>query len=141
MWTKRSIAARVAHGRGGQHGLGAEDVGLHEDRAPSEMLRGHVGLGGEVDDHVAALEERLHHEGAAHVAVDELEALGLADLARQTLEPRGIGERVEDDHPVPGMGLQVAGDEVRADEARAAGDEETAGRRHGWIPTSRRTFT
>src|SRR5467141_372940 len=46
----------------------------------------------------------------------------------QVRETPGIGQRIENDDPIAGMLAQPVENEVRADEARAAGDEHS---RHG----------
>ena len=78
-------------------------------------------LGREVDDDVDALlrEHALDELEVADVALDEphVEPVEVAPVA-------GVGEQVERDDVVVGMALEPAADEVRADEAGRAGDEE-----------------
>ena len=76
---------------------------------------------GEVDDRVGAVERAAHGLGVADVADHELH------LRAQVVRPRPalvhlLGEVVERPHAVP-AGEQRVG-EVRADEARAAGDQD-----------------
>ena len=97
-----------------------------EDRAVD------VGLGGEVDDRVAARGGALDGVGIGDVADDE--------LVLDALEVRGIacvGELVEHDDVVA-LAARAA-DEVRADEAGATGDEHAhrhrvAADRSGSVP-------
>ena len=62
-----------------------------------------------------------HEPGVADVAVDEREPL-VAHHVGEVLDVAGVRERVERDDLVVGVRQQVA-DEVRGDEAGAAGDE------------------
>ncbi len=75
-------------------------------------------LRGEVDDGVAAVPRRGDRLGIADVALDELELRAL-EVRRI---PR-VGELVQHDHLVAGRGQPLR--EVRADEARAAGHQDS----------------
>ena len=89
--------------------------------APSRDRLLDVRLGGRVDDHVDAVDELAHERGVADVAVHEREPR-VAHHVREVLEVARVGERVERDDLVRRRLEQVA-DEVRRDEAGAAGDE------------------
>jgi hypothetical protein len=80
-----------------------------------------VGLGGEVDDRVDAFlgEDPLGWVAVADVADREPDAEPV-EVARVA----GVGEAVERDHVVVRVVLQPPADEVRADEACRAGDED-----------------
>ena len=111
----------------GAHGFeqaeGADDVGLDEVfRAVDAAVD--VRFGGKIDDGAGlVLGEQLGDEvEVADVALDE-------DVARvalergEVLEVAGVGQRVEVDDGLVGMGQPVE-DEIAADEAGAAGDED-----------------
>ncbi len=89
--------------------MGAGEGVLVVDRAVD------VGLGGEVDDRVAALHRLAHDLGVLDRADDELGAL------RQVLAAAGVGELVEHAYLVLGAGEAHVGG---ADEAGGAGDEQ-----------------
>ena len=79
-----------------------------------------------MDDGIDAVERPPHRLRVAHVADLQL------DVGREVLRPPGAavhlrGEVVERAHAVPAR-EQLVG-EMRADEARAAGDEDRARRR------------
>src|SRR5581483_11826206 len=97
-----------------QH-VGADELGRVEDGAVD------VGLGGEVDDRLAAPGGSSHRVGIGDVADDErrVHALEVGRVA-------GVRELVEHDDLVPRR--DETAHEVRADEAGAAGDEDP---RHG----------
>ncbi len=81
-------------------------------------------LGREVDDDVdrVVAQSRLGQRAIADVAFDEVDPL----LDRgQALPVAGVREQVVDDDMVVGMPFEPVVDEVRADEAGAAGDEES----------------
>ncbi len=120
MWWNRRHS--VAAGRLGQ-GLGAEHVGPEE---PGRVEDGQavVRLGGEVDDHVdLVLGQGLGHRlEVADVALDEVHpALQVVEVGQVP----GVGEHVEGHHGVLGVVVDPVPDEVRADEAGAAGDEKS----------------
>src|SRR5581483_8449641 len=106
--------------RGLEQRLRAEDV-RPEEAARVEDGEAVVRLGGEVDDDLDLLlgEQPLAQLEVADVALDEanVEPVEVAPVA-------GVREQVEDDDAIAGLPLEVAPDEVRADEAGGAGDEE-----------------
>src|SRR5439155_11338392 len=81
------------------------------------------GLGGEVHDHVDRVppEQRLHRGGIGDVALDERDAAGQVG---QVLLVAGVGQQVEGDDAVVGVGGRPVPDEVRPDEPGGAGHEE-----------------
>jgi hypothetical protein len=81
-----------------------------------------VGLGGEVHDRVAALHRRRDRVGVLDARVHEAVAGAAGDVG-EVLLPPGVGELVEDDDLVAVLGDALA-DEVRADEAGPAADEQ-----------------
>src|SRR3954453_21480610 len=100
---------------------GAEDVRRDEvagvlDRAVD------VGLRGEVDDRIAALDRRAGGVAVGDVGFDQLEAV-LRQPA-EVLAAAGVGQLVEHPHGVIGVFGEAEPDVVRADEAGAAGDQE-----------------
>jgi hypothetical protein len=88
-----------------------------------------MGFGGEVDHRVHAVSGQQVHDqvAVADIALDEPVA-GIAALQVREVEPVArVGQLVEvDDGPV-GMAAEHEPDEVGADEAAAAGDEEFHG--------------
>ena len=80
-------------------------------------------LGGEVHDHVRTGDGRRDELGVADIAVDERVAPVLDDVGERRRVAR-VGQRIEvDDLHVVGL-LEHVADEVRPDEAGAAGDDE-----------------
>ena len=110
---------------GVHHHVGAEAVGVDEvvgaDDRPVD-----VALGGEVHDRVVPAHRVLEVLGVADVALHELVARVVVDVA-QRREVAGVGERVVDGDRVVGGGQHVA-HVVRADEPGTAGDEDS------WLP-------
>ena len=103
---------------------GADDIGLQKlagtvDRAID------MAFGREMHDHVGLepLEGILHGRGIGDIGADELVARIVLDR-RERGEIAGIGQFVDHQHIVIGVGDQMAHDR-RADKARAAGDQET----------------
>ena len=84
-----------------------------------------VRLGGEVDDdvHRMLLERPLDEVAVADVSFDQRDAVG------NVLAHARIGEQVEDGNVVARMLLQPVANEVRADEAGPAGDEQVHARK------------
>ncbi len=105
--------------------LGAAEIRRPEDRAVD------VRLGGEVDDRVAAACGALDVFRYRDVALHELE---LAE--RQVRLVPGVGQLVEDDDVLTAP--QQPLDEVRADEAGAAGDEHAHGYERGSVSVATR---
>ena len=103
-----------------------------DDAGPKERLRVEdravdVGLGGDVDDGVGAVDERPDDVRVRDVALDEREAGGLLGIALDGREVRavaGVGELVEHGHARPVVAAEDLADELAADEAGAAGDQE-----------------
>ena len=81
----------------------------------------HVRLGREVHDHVALADQAVDERRVADVAVHELD-LVLDRL--QALAVARVGQGVEHDHLVLRVVAHRVVDEVRADEAGGAGDEQ-----------------
>ncbi len=121
----RGVRAVDGAAGGGEHhpradverGLQHVDGARHVDRGVGGRVghrQAHVGLGGEVPDHVGP----VLGEGG-------LEGRGVADVdgGERRLDPvaLALGEVVDGEHVVAAGGERV--DQVRADEARAAGDD------------------
>ena len=81
-----------------------------------------MALGGEVDDGFDRViaQRRLDDVGIADVAFDEGEAVD----AFERREISGVGERIEHDQTVRAIGATATTNEVGADEAGAASDQE-----------------
>ena len=111
----------------GAHGFeqaeGADDVGLDEVfRAVDAAVD--VGFGGKID-HGAGLmlgEQFGDEVEVADVALDE-EVARIATQRCEILEVAGVGQRVEVDDGLIGL-RQPVEDEIAADEAGTAGDED-----------------
>ncbi len=113
-----------------QH-VGADHVGPDERLGVVEGVVV-VRLGREVDHGVVGGHERLDGGGVGDVADDQLDPVGRE--VGQRLGARGVGQLVEDGDPGVGV-LDHVPDEVGADEAGAAGDEQMV---HGGDPRRRR---
>ena len=109
---------------GFQQGEGAVYVGLDEGFRTGDGAVD-VGLGGEVDDgvDVVVCEQPVDQLGVADVAVHEAVVGGVVDVF-EVLQVTGVGERIQVDDAILRMGLEPVADEIGADEAGAAGDEE-----------------
>src|SRR5262249_42310833 len=106
-----------------QEDLCAEDVGADE-RPRVQDAAIDVALGREVQDRVDSPTHDVPHGAAVgHVALDKAVAR-LAGKVGQVGEVAGVGEGVEMDDRVVGLGGQDMADEVTADEAASAGDED-----------------
>ena len=76
--------------------------------------------GGEVHESIHALQRPLHGVAVADVALDPL------DIGSEVVGPAVVDLRIERvEHPHLVAGRKQAIDEVRADEAGAAGDQDT----------------
>ena len=131
MWTKTST--RREGPQGVEEGVGAVDVGQDElagvvDRPVD------VGLGGEVDDGLDAGEEAADQVPVADVAEDEFVAGVVLDVL-EVVEVPGIGQLVQVDDLRLLVAAEEEADEVAADEARPARDEDRSCRR-GSVPCS-----
>ena len=118
------VPGRPRRPRGVEQALRAEDVGPQKGRGVVDRAID-VALGGEVDHRVEPLGQELHDQPAVgHVAVDE-------PVPRLVLEPfevvgvAGVGQGVEVRELNVRIRLQFQTHEVRADEATAAGDEDS----------------
>src|SRR6185369_14031940 len=129
-----------------QHGvrddLRAQYVGLEEMVIVVNRPRD-VRLGGEVNDDIGLLDERVDKRRIPHIAVPELDARARAAVTterRQVVEAAGICEQVEDEDPVIGVRVVKVVDEVAADESRTTGHENRTGvvfrsaHIRGWLP-------
>ena len=116
--------ARDLEPPGGVHDhVGAEAVGVDEVVGPDDRTVD-VALGREVHDRVVAAHRVLERLGIADVALHELVARVVVDVA-QRREVAGVGERVVDGHRVVGVREHVT-HVVGADETGAAGDEDAS---------------
>jgi hypothetical protein len=88
----------------------------------------HVRFGGEVDDRVDAPDHGGDGVGVLDRAEAEFKARIRLEVA-QAFAPAGIGELVEHDDLVVVL-AQAHANEVRADEARPAADQQP----HAWAP-------
>src|SRR5206468_8672059 len=83
-----------------------------------------VRFGGEVDDDVGSLDEALGQRGIPHVAIPELDAAaGAIEIDRQVVDAARVGEEVEHQNLVTRIRRVEMMDEIAADEAGAARDE------------------
>ena len=108
----------------------AVDVGGDElARVPDRAID--VGLGGEVHDDVGVLDERRRDRRIGDVPLHEAVARVVLH-ALEILEPAGVGQLVERrDLPV-GMRRERVADEVGADEAGAAGNQDLDATHHAF---------
>ncbi len=109
-----------------EHDARSGDVGAQELRGAVDRAVD-VRLGSEVDDGVVAVHRLTHGITVTDVALDEGVAIVVGDVG-QRREVARVGQGVEVGDPdVVGHPERVA-DEVGADEARSAGDEDSHGR-------------
>lgn len=105
-------------------GVGALDVGLEERARVGDGVVV-VGLGGVVDHGVGPGHEAVDERGVADVAHDELDSV--RGQARDVVGVAGVGQLVEDGDMDAGVLAHDVVDEVGADEAAAAGDDDAMG--------------
>ena len=105
-----------------QHG-GAADVGLDEGERVHQRAVD-VRLSGEVDDRVNMAGQRVDEVGIADIAMDETKTWSAFELG-EVREVAGVGQLVEHRDLHFGPGAPEVADEVRADEARGARDQQT----------------
>ena len=107
------------------HGLqqaeGALDVGAQEGLRVRDGVVV-VALGGVVDDRVVARHQLIEQLGVADVADDELHAVG--GQARDVLGVAGVGQLVQDGDVDARVVVHDIVDEIAADEAAAARDDD-----------------
>ena len=113
-------AGAVRSGPVEQH-VGAEHIRLDELRGAEDRAV-YVRLGGEVEDRVGAARGSRDRLGVADVALDQLD-VGAVEVRRIA----GIGQLVEHDDVLAGRREALRA--VGADEAGAAGDENSHGRK------------
>ena len=109
--------------RGPEQREGSEHVGLQErfrigDRAVDMRLRGKMGDAGEF----VFLEQPPHQRRIPDVALDEQDA-AIGDQRFKAAEIGGIGHRIDDDQPVGRPRGAPCVNQVLADEAGTAGDQ------------------
>lgn len=123
---------------GFEEDLGADDVGLDKLGGVSDRAVD-VRLGSEVEDAQGLVfgEGRAEGRGVADIGFDQFETVGREVL--EVFAAAGVGEFVVADDAVVGLGQQQV-DEVRADEAGGAGDQEygrgQGGRVLRWTPST-----
>ena len=84
-----------------------------------------MALGGVVHDRVVAWDDAVEQPGVADVAHDELSAA--RGQARDILGVAGVGQLVQDGDVHPGVVVDHVVQEVAADEAAAARDDDAFG--------------
>ena len=80
-----------------------------------------MGFGREVDHRVARADQALYQRFVVDIAVDEADLIA---QGVQRLRTARVGQRIEHRDVDVGAVPHCAVDEVRSDEARAAGDQE-----------------
>ena len=128
------VVAHVMPAAGLDEGVGALDVGAQE-RARVRDGVVVVGLGGVVDHGVGPRHEAVDERGVADVADDELDAVRWEP--GDVLGVAGVGQLVEHGHVDARVLAHDVVDEVGADEAAAAGDDDALGLEgvgHGILP-------
>ena len=104
--------------------VGALDVGAQEGLRVRDGVVV-VGFRGVVHDGIVGRGEVVHEVAVANVAHDEFHAVG--GQARDVLAVAGVGELVEHGHLHTGVLVHHVVDEVGADEAAPAGDDDGLG--------------
>ena len=122
------VVAHAVPAAGLDQRVGALDVGLEERGRVGDGVVV-VGLGGVVDHGVRLGHEAVDQVGVADVAHDELDAV--RGQARDVLGVAGVGQLVEDGHVDARVLAHDVVDEVGADEAAAAGDDDALGLEDG----------
>lgn len=118
------VVARAVPAAGLDEGVGALDVGAQERARVGDGVVV-VGLGGVVDHGVRLGDQAVDQGGVADVANDELDAVG--GQPGDVVGVAGVGQLVEHgDVDVRVLAHDVV-DEVGADEAAAAGDDDALG--------------
>ena len=118
------VVAHAMFAAGLDERVGALDVGLQERARVGDGVVV-VGLGGVVDHGVGLGHEAVDERGVADVAHDELDAV--RGQARDVVGVAGVGQLVEHGDVDARVLAHDVVDEVGADEAAAAGDDDTAG--------------
>ena len=118
------VVARAVFAAGLDEGVGALDVGLQERARVGDGVVV-VGLGGVVDHGVGPGHEAVDQRGVADVAHDELDAVG--GQPGDVVGVAGVGELVQHGDVHAGVLAHDVVDEVGADEAAAAGDDDALG--------------
>ena len=118
------VVAHAVPPAGLDEGVGALDVGPQERGRVGDGVVV-VGLGGVVDHGVGLGHEAVDERGVADVAHDELDAV--RGQARDVVGVAGVGQLVEDGDVDAGVLAHDVVDEVGADEAAAAGDDDALG--------------
>src|SRR5262249_58501903 len=105
--------------------LSSEHVGLKEQQTIEDRA-GDVGLGGEVDDNVRLLDQRIDQRRIAYVAVPKTpqRMLSLQHVLWEVFDRAGVSQNVENDNPVRRISLGEVIDEICTDESGAARDED-----------------
>jgi len=115
------VVADAVFADGLQKSEGALDVGAQEGLRVGDGVVV-VALGGVVHDRVVAGDEPIQQLGVADVAHHELDAVG--GKARDVLGVAGVGQLVQDGDVYLGVVVHDVVDEVAADEAAAARDDD-----------------
>ena len=118
------VVADAVFADGLQEAEGALDVGAQERLRVGDGVVV-VALGGVVHDRVVARHQPVQQRGVADVAHDELHAVG--GQTGDVLGVAGVGQLVQDGHVHLGVVLHDVVDEVAADEAAAARDDDVLG--------------
>ena len=118
------VVADAVLADGLQQAEGALHVGAQEGLGVGDGVVV-VGLGGVVHDRVVARYQLVEKRGVADVAHDELHAVG--GEPRDVLGVAGVGQLVQDGHVDVGVVVDHVVDEVAADEAAAARDDDVLG--------------
>ncbi len=115
------VVARAVPAAGLDEGVGALDVGLEERARVGDGVVV-VGLGGVVDDGVGPRDQAVDERGVADVAHHELDAVG--GQPGDVVGVAGVGQLVEHGDVDARVLSHDVVDEVGADEAAAAGDDD-----------------
>ena len=118
------VVADSVFAHGLQQAEGALDVGAQEGLRVGDGVVV-VALGGVVDDRVVAGHQLVQQRGVADVAYDELHAVG--GQTGDVLGVAGVGQLVQDGDVDARVVVHGVVDEVAADEAAAARDDDVLG--------------
>ena len=118
------VVAHIVFAARLDQGVGSPDVGLQEGARVRDGVVV-VGLGGVVHHSVGAGDQAVDQGGVADVADHELDAA--RGKPRDVLRVAGVGQLVQHGHVHAGAVVNDVVDEIAADEAAAAGDDDVLG--------------
>src|SRR6516162_8547292 len=123
-YVDKSLDFACSFDNGVGDGLSSKHVGLKEQQAVEDRA-GDVGFGGEMDDDVRLLDQRIHQRRIAYIAVPKTpqRMLTLQHVLWEVFDGAGVSQNVENDDAVFGILFGEVIDQICTNESGAAGDE------------------